>query len=38
AGIRQEEALAQIADTIEQFPEVVAFTDFIRKSERGIAR
>jgi UDP-N-acetylglucosamine acyltransferase len=38
AGLRQEEALQQIADTIEQFPEVVAFSDFIRNSTRGIAR
>ncbi|OQY18650.1 MAG: acyl-[acyl-carrier-protein]--UDP-N-acetylglucosamine O-acyltransferase [Desulfobacteraceae bacterium 4572_35.1] len=37
-GLRQEEALKQIADTVEQFPEVVAFTDFIRNSERGVAR
>ncbi|MDY0189388.1 MAG: acyl-ACP--UDP-N-acetylglucosamine O-acyltransferase [Desulfuromonas sp.] len=38
SGLRQEEALQQIADTIEQFPEVVLFSDFIRSSERGVAR
>ncbi|MEA3465294.1 MAG: acyl-ACP--UDP-N-acetylglucosamine O-acyltransferase [Thermodesulfobacteriota bacterium] len=38
SGLRLEEALQQIVDTVEQFPEVVVFTDFIRKSERGIAR
>ena len=37
-GLPQEEALQLIAETIEQFPEVVAFTDFIRTSERGIAK
>lgn len=38
SGLRLEEALQQIADNVEQFPEVVLFTDFIRNSERGIAR
>lgn len=38
SGLRQEEALQQIADSVEQFPEVEAFTDFIRNSARGIAR
>jgi len=38
SGLRQEEALQQIAETVEQFPEVVLFTDFIRNSERGVAR
>ncbi len=38
SGLRQEEALQQIAETVEQFPEVVLFSDFIRASERGVAR
>jgi len=38
SGLRQEEALQQIADTVDDCSEVRAFTDFIRKSERGVAR
>ncbi|MBN2645636.1 MAG: acyl-ACP--UDP-N-acetylglucosamine O-acyltransferase [Desulfuromonadaceae bacterium] len=38
SGLRQEDALQQIAETVEQSPEVLAFTEFIRNSERGIAR
>ncbi|WP_321531191.1 acyl-ACP--UDP-N-acetylglucosamine O-acyltransferase [uncultured Desulfuromonas sp.] len=38
SGLRQEEALQQIADTVDDCPEVRAFTEFIRTSERGVAR
>lgn len=38
SGLRLEAALQRIADEIDDDPEVRAFADFIRTSERGIAR
>ncbi len=38
SGLRVEEALERIAAELEQTPELRAFIDFIRNSERGIAR
>lgn len=38
AGLKQEEALEKIAADAESYPEVKVFTDFIRGTQRGIAR
>ena len=35
---RQEEALAQIDAEYGSIPEVAVFADFVRGSERGVAR
>jgi len=36
--LRQADAIRQILETVDQVPEVVRFIDFIRSSERGLAR
>jgi len=38
SGLRMEEALAQLADDAAKFPELAVFVDFIKDSQRGIAR
>ncbi len=38
SGLRLEEALGRIDAELEETPELQVFTDFIRSSERGIAR
>ncbi|APG26628.1 acyl-[acyl-carrier-protein]--UDP-N-acetylglucosamine O-acyltransferase [Syntrophotalea acetylenivorans] len=38
SGLRTEEALEQIANEINDCPEVEKFAEFIRKSARGVAR
>ena len=38
SGLRLEIALQQIIDTVELTPEVVQFVDFIKASQRGVAR
>ena len=38
AGLKQEEALEKMAADVELFPEVQVFVDFIRGTQRGIAR
>lgn len=38
ADLRQDEALAQIDAKYGELPEVKAFTDFVRGSQRGLAR
>jgi UDP-N-acetylglucosamine acyltransferase len=38
SGLRHEEALARIAAELPDAPEVRVFVDFVRNSERGIAR
>lgn len=38
SGLRTEEALEQIASEIKDCPEVEKFSEFIRKSTRGVAR
>lgn len=38
SGLRLEEALGRIDAELEETPELKVFTDFIRSSERGIAR
>lgn len=38
SNLRQEEALSRIASEISDAPEIQVFIDFIRNSERGVAR
>jgi len=38
ANLRQEEALQQIGELYGELEEVRIFTDFVRQSERGVAR
>lgn len=38
SGLRTEEALEQIANEIKDIPEVEQFSEFVRKSTRGVAR
>ncbi len=38
ADLKQEEALQQIVDQYASLPEVMSFVDFIKSSERGLAR
>jgi UDP-N-acetylglucosamine acyltransferase len=38
SGMRMEEALEQVADDAARFPELAVFVDFIKGSQRGIAR
>ncbi|WP_429884921.1 acyl-ACP--UDP-N-acetylglucosamine O-acyltransferase [Geoalkalibacter halelectricus] len=38
SGLRLEEALARVGTEVGEIPEVVSFIEFIRKSQRGIAR
>ncbi|MDO3379564.1 acyl-ACP--UDP-N-acetylglucosamine O-acyltransferase [Geoalkalibacter halelectricus] len=38
SGLRLEEALARVVTEVGEIPEVVSFVEFIRKSQRGIAR
>lgn len=38
SGLRMEEALEKIAAEVEQSPELTTFVEFIRSSQRGIAR
>ena len=38
SGLRTEEALEQIANEVKNCPEVQEFSEFIRKSSRGVAR
>lgn len=38
SGLRMEEALAQVADDAAKFPELAVFVNFIKDSQRGIAR
>lgn len=38
SGVRQEEALSQLADDAAKFPELAVFVNFIKESKRGIAR
>ncbi|MDD4456578.1 MAG: hypothetical protein PHC98_03225 [Syntrophotalea acetylenica] len=38
SNLRQEEALSRITAEISDAPEIRAFVDFIRASERGVAR
>ena len=37
-GLKQEEALEKLAEDAAAYPEVKIFVDFIRGSQRGIAR
>jgi UDP-N-acetylglucosamine acyltransferase len=38
SGLRMEEALEQVAEDAARFPELALFVDFIKGSQRGIAR
>ena len=38
SGLRLEEALQKIADEVESTPELDHFVNFIKESQRGIAR
>lgn len=38
SNLKLEEALAQLVEEADRIPEVKSFTDFIRESQRGIAR
>jgi UDP-N-acetylglucosamine acyltransferase len=38
SGLRMEEALGQISSDLGESPELTVFLDFIRNSQRGIAR
>ncbi len=38
SGLRQEEALQKIAEEVTHGPELAVFVDFIRNSQRGVAR
>jgi len=36
--LRQDDAIQQILETVDQIPEVAKFIEFVRSSERGLAR
>ncbi len=38
SGLRMEEALRQIEEELERTPELQHFVEFVRSSQRGIAR
>jgi UDP-N-acetylglucosamine acyltransferase len=38
SGLRLEEALGKIADEVDSTPELDHFVNFIKQSQRGIAR